>query len=220
MVIFVNNIPIHILDQPEGFGFTEWKSDFEKLEELRGKPLLFEVKYKRILLLIDYLTSKALDGLEEIAFVVQDVSDFKQYIKSHVSFVKAAGGVVKNKDGKILMMKRLGFWDLPKGKAEKGEKSEITALREVEEECNVTVFSDGRLVTTWHTYMAKGRLHLKRTKWYRMGLVSDSKMKPQKEEGIEELVWMTDAEVIEAEKNSYKSISYVLKEYRKNWINE
>jgi 8-oxo-dGTP pyrophosphatase MutT (NUDIX family) len=216
MVIFVNNIPVHILDQPEGFAFTEWKLDFEKLEELKGKPLIYGIKYKRILLLIDYLTSKALDGLEEIAFVVKDVSDFKQYIKNHVSFVKAAGGVVKNHEGKILMMKRLGFWDLPKGKAEKGEKSEITALREVEEECNVTVFSDGRLVTSWHTYIAKGRLHLKRTKWYKMGLVSDSKMKPQKEEGIEELVWMTDPEVVEAEKRSYKSISFVLEAYRKN----
>ncbi|MCD8539937.1 MAG: NUDIX domain-containing protein [Leadbetterella sp.] len=128
--------------------------------------------------------------------------------------MKAAGGVVENASGRILMMKRLGFWDLPKGKAEKGEKSEITAIREVEEECNITVFAERKLATTWHTYFQKGKLVIKRTKWYGMKLISDSKMKPQKEEGIEELAWMGPAEVEAALKMSYRSIIYVLDNYR------
>ena len=49
--------------------------------------------------------------------------------------IKAAGGVVENHKNEILMMKRLGHWDLPKGKADPGENSATTAQREVEEEC-------------------------------------------------------------------------------------
>jgi 8-oxo-dGTP pyrophosphatase MutT (NUDIX family) len=38
------------------------------------------------------------------------------------SLVEAAGGVVVNQQKEVLWMFRLGKWDLPKGKLEKGEK--------------------------------------------------------------------------------------------------
>ena len=46
----------------------------------------------------------------------------------------AAGGLVENEKGEILMMFRRGFWDLPKGKLDEGESIETCAVREVQEE--------------------------------------------------------------------------------------
>jgi len=54
---------------------------------------------------------------------------------------------------------------------------------------------------------------LKRTKWYLMDLVDDSKMKPATEEDIEDIRWMTRKEVYHALEHSYKSISHVLEQY-------
>ena len=42
--------------------------------------------------------------------------------------VEAAGGVVSNKNGEILFIRRMGKWDLPKGKIEKGESLEQACL--------------------------------------------------------------------------------------------
>ena len=58
---------------------------------------------------------------------------FKQLIPT----IKAGGGIVYNQEGKVLMIKRNGKWDLPKGKKEKGENIATCALREVEEETGV-----------------------------------------------------------------------------------
>ena len=44
---------------------------------------------------------------------------------SHTAVVEAAGGVVEDGTGRILMMRRRGWWDLPKGHVEKGESHEI-----------------------------------------------------------------------------------------------
>ena len=59
---------------------------------------------------------------------------FDLYFSDH-KLIEAAGGVVKNPADELLFILRLGKWDLPKGKIEKGEKIKEAALREVEEEC-------------------------------------------------------------------------------------
>jgi hypothetical protein len=43
-----------------------------------------------------------------------------------------------------------------------------------------------------------------------MDCVEDKKMKPQKEEGIDAIRWMTENEAVEALRDSYKSIREVL----------
>ena len=48
--------------------------------------------------------------------------------------VNAAGGLVRNRRGDFLLIKRNGLWDLPKGHQEAGEDIRVTALREVREE--------------------------------------------------------------------------------------
>ncbi len=217
MILFVNNIPLHIVDRSEEVSFSHvidlW-SDTLRFEEVSGSPLIRNATNQGILNFVRFLQVNSQPALKEVYFSVNDRKKFKSYLKKELQFVKAAGGVVENHEGKVLMMKRLGFWDLPKGKAEKREKSEVTAIREVEEECNVSVFTEKKLVTTWHTYFMKGKLVVKRTKWYRMKLISDSKMTPQTEEGIEELAWMDGRQLEEAVAQSYRSIAYVLEQYR------
>ncbi|MFN5421861.1 MAG: NUDIX domain-containing protein, partial [bacterium] len=42
--------------------------------------------------------------------------------------IEAAGGMVFNQAGELLMMKRRGFWDMPKGKLDAGESIEECAI--------------------------------------------------------------------------------------------
>ena len=115
------------------------------------------------------------------------------------------------------MIYRMKKWDLPKGKKEKAEGYKETAVREVEEECNITVKIGKKICTTWHTYTMNKRAFLKRTKWYVMDIQDDSKMKPQSAEDIEEVRWMSEKEVYHALEHSYKSINYVFERfYAKN----
>ena len=43
--------------------------------------------------------------------------------------IEAAGGIVLNANQEMLWIKRLGKWDLPKGKIEIGESREAAAIR-------------------------------------------------------------------------------------------
>jgi len=54
---------------------------------------------------------------------------------------------------------------------------------------------------------------LKKTRWYVMDLVDDSKMRPASQEDIEEIRWMNPKEVYHALEHSYKSIRYVFERY-------
>ena len=81
------------------------------------------------------------------------------------------------------------------------------------EECNVDVKVGRKICTTWHTYTMNRNNMLKKTRWYMMDLVDDSKIKPALEEDIEDIRWMTQKEVYHALENSYKSIRFVFEEY-------
>ena len=85
----------------------------------------------------------------------------------------------------------------------------------MQEEGNITVKLGRKVCTTWHTYTMNKHAMLKKTKWYLMDCVDDSKMKPAVEEDIEEIRWMTRKEVYHALEDSYKSISYVFEQYYK-----
>ena len=60
-------------------------------------------------------------------------------LKRRMRWVRAAGGIVTDEAGRMLLIRRNGRWDLPKGKVEAGETLLQAALREVEEETGVRV---------------------------------------------------------------------------------
>jgi 8-oxo-dGTP pyrophosphatase MutT (NUDIX family) len=131
-------------------------------------------------------------------------------------FIEAAGGVVRNSNREILVMERLGCWDLPKGKIDKGEDRATAALREVEEECGIHKHSiHSPLVTTYHTYKMKDKHHLKATYWYIMDYKGNESLVPQIEENITVVKWWNELEIDQIKRNTYLSIIEVLDEYQK-----
>ena len=125
--------------------------------------------------------------------------------------VEAAGGLVFNKDGDILMIFRNGKWDLPKGKLEIGESVEECAIREVEEECGIYGLDIiEKFLETYHTYNMDGEEVLKKTYWYKMKTDYSAKLIPQLEEGITKVSWIDRNQILEKLKNCYGNISDVL----------
>lgn len=126
-------------------------------------------------------------------------------------FVQAAGGCVTDERGRLLAIRRLGVWDLPKGKVDAGEAIDDAALREVREECGLVTLEPGRkLCETWHTYERKGRRHLKRTDWYLMRGNSHDPLVAQADEDITEVRWLDPAEVKAMRAATYPSLRQVL----------
>lgn len=108
--------------------------------------------------------------------------------------VTAAGGVlyqVGSSPKKVLLIKRNGFWDIPKGKLENGETIEECAVREVEEEIGAKDLSIEKfLCDTYHIYQADGKKYGKTTHWYLMGFEnSEYDFSPEVKEGITEVKW-------------------------------
>jgi 8-oxo-dGTP pyrophosphatase MutT (NUDIX family) len=136
---------------------------------------------------------------------------WKRLLKKYI-LIEAAGGLVQSPAGRFLFIFRNGKWDLPKGKAEYEETPEITALREVEEECGIDDLTLGEeLKKTFHTYKEKGRSLIKVTHWYKMTVPSEEKLIPQKEEGITQAVWLTPEEAkAQVMTNTYSSIKELL----------
>ena len=126
--------------------------------------------------------------------------------------IEAAGGLVKNKKGEYLFIFRNGKWDLPKGKIEKGEGIKTAAIREVEEECGIGKLKIVKeLESTYHTYHAEEKAILKRTYWFEMLCEDDSKLIPQKEEGITDVKWIAKKDLQEVNENTFDSIKEVMK---------
>ncbi len=221
LILFINDIPVKILDP----GVVPDPGQYNYILDAAAEPITQAKLINHIWIrntkgpdfdeLLKFLNSNVPTNILSVMVSVEGV-DVKQYLRSKFKVVKAAGGLVRKKE-KFLMIYRLKKWDLPKGKREKGETYKETAVREVEEEANISVKLGSRICTTWHTYTMNKRAMLKKTRWYAMDCTDDVRMKPQTAEDIEELRWMTRKEVYHALEHSYKSINYVFDQYyRKN----
>ncbi len=127
--------------------------------------------------------------------------------------IDAAGGLVLNNQGHILMIKRMGVWDLPKGKIEKGENRKEAAVREVEEECGITnLFVEKKIGRIHHTYTYQEKNMFKTTHWFLMRYEGDEAVTPQTEEDITEVNWKNPEEIKNIITNTYKSLVDILLE--------
>nr|WP_067062681.1 NUDIX domain-containing protein [Mucilaginibacter sp. L294] len=134
----------------------------------------------------------------------------KKVIKNNM-LIEAAGGLVTNQNGDHLFIYRNDKWDLPKGKIEKKEKTKIAAVREVEEECGIKVSKlEEKICKTYHTYIYKGEVVLKKTHWFKMRYKGNARLVPQLEEGITDVRWFKNEEVPTIINNTFPSIIDVL----------
>lgn len=132
--------------------------------------------------------------------------------------IEAGGGVVYRETGKdgseVVLIKRRGLWDLPKGKKEGNETVKECAVREVSEEIGISIPMISYFLTkTYHEYRENGKLIGKITHWYLMEPDDpETEFTPQKEEQIEEVRWVPLK--IAAGLVGYSNLKKVLKELK------
>lgn len=156
----------------------------------------------------------AFSDLTEIKHLYISGNDLEQAWKDFKAAflnIEAAGGLVKNREGAYLFIRRNGVWDLPKGKKDKHEKIEEAAVREVMEETGLRdVEIRNFLTTTYHSYVENGRIILKHTNWYLMGYSGNEVPVPEIAENITEVRWIKPAEIGEVQSDTYASLKEVI----------
>lgn len=161
---------------------------------------------------LDFLENTATKAINIYGENLQDIwASFTSLFK----IIEASGGIVYNKKNDILFIHRLGKWDLPKGKLEKGESLAENAVREVSEETGLSdVILDQFINQTFHVYTERnGEKILKRTNWFRMYYHGAQQPVPQKEEGINKVSWKTEAEIkTEVLPKTFQNIALILNE--------
>lgn len=186
--VFVNDVPI-ILSTEENIGakYTSISIKKAKIKSLIKKVSKGEIKHLHLYHKKEHKLLK--------------------HLKKKLKVIRAGGGLVKNKEGKMLFIYRNKKWDLPKGKAEKGETIEETSLREVEEETGVKNLKIGDLIdVTYHVLKRKGKLKLKETYWFHMSTDYEGELIPQIKEGITKAKWKNKEKAKKALKKSYANI--------------
>ncbi|WP_298297911.1 NUDIX domain-containing protein [Hydrotalea sp.] len=102
--------------------------------------------------------------------------------------VYAAGGIVWNENNELLMIRRYGKWDLPKGHLQSNETLEQCALREVKEETGLKTLEIIDNADITHYEYFDNDLHqeaIKKIHWFEMKTITHLDVMPELEEQIE-----------------------------------
>ena len=159
--------------------------------------------------LIDFYWN--LKRIDSLFIFHHDIDELQERFKSCFHQIYASGGLVRNSEGKYLIMKRRGKWDLPKGKVNKNETLEDAAIREVSEETGLHELEIiSPLLATYHSYFIDTHI-LKRTSWYEMLYHGNKEPVPETEEDITEIKWVKKEELKNYTGNTYLAIIDVLK---------
>lgn len=152
-------------------------------------------------------------SLTHIYIETDDFSEMYRKVCEEFKEVIAAGGLVTNRRGDFLLIRRNGLWDLPKGHREDDEDIKETARREVEEETGIGGLFVGEIIcVTDHCYRRDGIWHLKHTFWYKMYHGDPEDLTPQKEEDITKVAWVAKSSLAPFLLNTYPSITEVFRE--------
>ncbi len=183
-------------------------------------PELNEILHHPDAVFVDEISSPAIKSLlheiQKPAFhagilLHSDLDKLWKVFAKNFTEIHTAGGIVQNQQKEILFIERLGKWDLPKGKIEKGETAEMAAIREVEEETGVSGLKlKKKIGNTYHTYESFGKHFLKTTEWYYMTIKGEQYLRPQKEEHITDLKWVKTSQIKDPISNTYPSIKDIL----------
>jgi ADP-ribose pyrophosphatase YjhB (NUDIX family) len=155
---------------------------------------------------------KFIENNKSVCLITSEPEIIFHQIAAKFESVSAAGGIVECDDN-ILMIKRNGLWDLPKGHQDPGEPIEVTALREVCEETGIRDMELRELICiTDHCYRRDGIWHLKHTWWYDMLHTDPTDLTPQLEEDIAKAAWVARSSLPPFLLNTYPSIAEVFRE--------
>ena len=155
------------------------------------------------------------ESLSRIYIPTRDLESTYKGFCSRFKEVNAAGGLVSNRRGDVLLIRRGGLWDLPKGHQDEGEDIKVTALREVREETGVDRLKLRNLIcVTDHCYRRNDIWHLKHTWWFDMLYTDPVDLTPQREEDITKAAWVPRSGLSPYLKNTYPSILEVFREAR------
>lgn len=147
------------------------------------------------------------ENMKEISFEHYNLDKLLSDFKSYFKYIEAAGGLVRNKNKELLVIRRLGLPDLPKGKIEDGETPETGAVREVREECginNLKIIEEAK--PSYHIYNQKDKLILKKTFWFYMEYLGNEKPIPQTEEDISSVEWCNSEKLKTYKEKTYLSL--------------
>ena len=141
-----------------------------------------------------------------------NLTELLEAFKTQLEVIQAAGGLVYTDQNELLLIHRLGHWDLPKGKLDEGETLEECALREITEETGADHLSLERpLQVTYHTYHQKERHILKESHWYLVKAAQKTPLIPQTDENIAQCLWVPINEIRPYVDGAFASVADVLK---------
>jgi len=194
--VFVKDIPI-ILSTEKKIG-KQYTSI--PLKEVKFKKLIAEINNGELLYVNIYHKNE---------------EKLERFLRKKLPVVEAGGGLVYNSKREILFIRRNSKWDLPKGKVEKGETYEETALRETMEETGVQNLKVRKFITkTYHVFQRNEKFKLKITYWFEMFSDYSGPLTPQLDEGIQKVKWKNFEKSQKALRDSYENIKLLFpKEY-------
>ncbi len=197
--IYINDTPLVLADTAEIS--SETGNDRYLIARYPGKP-------KFLFNYIDMLEKGK--RFDSVMLYSDDLQQLWADFVAQYKLIEAAGGVVFNLEGKVLLIFRRGFWDLPKGKIDPGESIEAAALREVQEETGLQQLElKAQLAETYHAYREGKQRILKCTHWFIMQ-TAENILTPQTDEGIEKAVWQDVTTFLSGKPIMYSNIREVL----------
>ena len=187
----------------------------QKSENYPHSPIVEASKVQDINIFVRKIASMITHSLPLVIQCTHLEMDFARIFQFHEQAI-AAGGIVSN-GHEILMIRKNGFWDLPKGFVDQDEHIEQCAYREISEECGISGHvMDHKLMETMHTYEYEGQLVLKKSHWFLFQYSGTKKTTPQRDEGILEAKWIAEKDMDALFDECYGSIRDVLECYRCN----
>lgn len=156
---------------------------------------------------------------KSICLITKTPDDVFKEFQSKFECIESAGCLIVNKKQQWLMIYRLNHWDLPKGKIDHNESPLQTAIREIKEECNLSLNAHNCTFFehTYHIYTLNNKPIFKQTHWFLCHYNENhSNLIPQTEENIEKIEWVSLTQWEERKNKSYPSIVQVVNKYIQN----